>query len=130
MNRVEFTVIHKSDKITKMARAFDVFEEGKICGIIQKFHLDYKEGEDISWDRVKKVMKVMSSQDEVVFAHAESIQTDEMILFNKEHVKPYIAKDVRVVSDGYKFFLLSDFLKAKKISHTVTEHMYVRGADK
>ena len=126
MNRMVFSVIYKSDKMTKLARAVDIFEEGKICGLIQEINVDYKEDQVITWERVQKVRDFLATQDEVVFAHCESIQTDDSILFNTLHVKAYVADDVRVVSDGQKFFLLADFLKSKKISHSVTDKMYVR----
>ena len=126
MNKVVITIIQDSPKITRMARAADIFEEGKICGMIQKIDVNYKSDEIITWQRCQKLRDKLATEKDIVFAHIESIHTDESIQFNMMNVRPYVDQDVRVVSDGKRWYTMTDFLKSKKISHTVTDDMYIR----
>jgi len=127
MSEIHFMGIFKDDKIDSLMHAVDMFEKGKVIGHTMKFSATHKNPR-LSWNMVKKTMSKIAEQkaDMLIMLHVEGFTSNGETRLNSGKINPYVDPQVRIVSDGRKFYMLHDMLKSMKIDHEITQDMYIR----
>jgi hypothetical protein len=127
MKTAEFIVIAGRKDIDSFMKAADLFH-GKNIGEIDIITVSYKEFENLSFERMEKLIPILKEGFEktghiVSFIHLISIRNNDNITLNSI-VKPYIDKSAREVSDGKKSFVLKHFIEAYTPFKCETDEYY------
>jgi hypothetical protein len=125
-------IISGSQIMTNFMRCADVFEKGKVIGTLKIMTVEYNEGEKISLKRVSvlidKIKQSLIKEEIVSFIHVSEIKNGTEIIHNKGEILPYINRNVRCISDGKNWFVLSDFIEQKIGLKVITdEHKFITG---
>jgi len=112
-----------------LMKAADLFDEGKVLGDIQWISITYEEGVAIDLERAYKLVEAWQNVEEKEFiislVHLVSVDVGDVIIFNKGKLKPFWKKDVRIISNGNKFFMLDDYIRHLGFKVKTDEHRYI-----
>ncbi len=110
-------IISGSKLLTNFMQCADVFEKSKVIGTVKIITVTYNEKEKASFKRasllIEPTRKSLEDDEVVSFIHVLEITNGNVTIKNQGEIIPYINKKVRCVSDGHKWFVLSDFIKQK-----------------
>lgn len=125
-------VISGNKMLTKLMHAGDVFEKSKVLGEIKIFSVDYKEKEKVTLQRAAKIIepiRIGLEENEIVsVVHILEVTNGNITTKNEGQILPYINKEVRCISDGHKWGLLSQLIESNLGLKVVTdEHMFIIG---
>jgi len=125
-------VISGNKMLTKLMHAGDVFEKSKVFGEMKVISVDYKENEKVTLQRAAKViepLRIGLEENEVVsLVHVLEVTNGNVTIKNEGQVLPYINKEVRCISDGQNWGLLSKLIEAHLGLKVITdEHMFIIG---
>lgn len=130
----EFLLLGINKTATKMMQTFNVFEEGKVAIHSSTMVVEYMEGEKVDLERASKVIETLSKNkkftEEVILIHLYKITNDNVTIHNDGSVFPYVAKDIRIVSTGKKWFMFSDYIKGLGFEPEMDKDMYIKGIKK
>jgi len=130
MKKAHFIMIAASAWSNKFMIACDLFEMGKVLGEVQHITVDYKEDAVVNMERAAKLVTALEGAEVkgliISFMHLASIQIDEKITHNDGSIKPYWNKQVRIISTGYKWFMLHEFIKRLGFKVETDEHLYIK----
>lgn len=127
-------LIISGDKLmTEFMQCADVFEKSKVLGTVKYIDVSYKKGEIASLERVSLLIdaieKVLIESKKIVsFIHVVEIKNGNVVIKNTGEITPYINKDVRCISDGYKWGLLSDLIESTGLKVITDEHKFIVSA--
>lgn len=127
-------IISGNKKITHFMQCADVFEKSKVLGTVKYMTVKYNKNEKASLKRASKLIEATRKAleqvgDEIVsFVHVVEITNGNKITKNTGEISPYINKEVRCISDGKSWFVLSKFIEQKTELKVITnEHMFITG---
>lgn len=114
MKTATFIIIAGRKDIDNFMKIADLFN-AKNLGVIEEFTIEYKEKTSLTLKNIGKIIPVIkealeSSGHVVSFIHLEQIQEGNVITLN-DSVLPYYDKNIREVSDGFKSFVLKDYIE-------------------
>jgi len=131
--KIEIKILAVSGQslLTKFMQAADVFEDSKVLGTPKILIVKYKAGEKISTKRaadlINFIKQSLEKNEEIVsFIHILEIQEGKKIRKNKGELAPFVNKDVRCISDGKKWGLLSKYIELNTNLKVITdENMFI-----
>lgn len=129
-SHVKLMVISGNKQMTQFMQCADVFEKSKVIGTARIITVSYKENEKVNLKRaailIDATKKALESEEIVSFIHVLEITNGNVTITNQGEILPYINKDIRCVSDGKNWFVLSDFLRQKTNLKIITnEHKFI-----
>jgi hypothetical protein len=127
---VTIMVISGNKMMTHFMQCGDVFEKSKVLGTLRIITATYKEKANLERAAIliDATRKALENEDVVSFIHVLEVTNGNITIKNQGEVIPYINKDVRCISDGHKWFVLSDFIKSKTDLKVITnQHKFIIG---
>jgi len=128
-HKANLLIIAAPAHMNHLMKAADLFDEGKVLGDIQWISITYEEGVAIDLERAYKLVEAWQNVEEKEFiislVHLVSVDVGDVIIFNKGKLKPFWKKDVRIISNGNKFFMLDDYIRHLGFKVKTDEHRYI-----
>ena len=125
-------IISGSRVMTNLMQCADIFQKDKVIGTLKIINVKYKENEKANLKRaailIDKIKQSLEEEEIVSLIHVLEATNGTVTVSNQGEVLPYIDKTVRCVSDGYNWFLLSDWIEHKTGLKVITdEHKFITG---
>ena len=125
-------IISGNKMMTKFMQCADTFEQGKVLGEVNIITVNYKENEKLTLKRAELIIyatkKALEDSEVVSFVHLVEIKIGNKIIKNQGEILPYINKEVRIISDGSKWFVLARFIEQRTQLKILTDqHMFITG---
>jgi len=128
-HKANFLIIVAPARLNHLIKAADLFDEGKVLGYKEWVSVTYEEEVELDMDRAYKLVEAWQHDQGTEFiislVHLVSIDVGDVIIFNKGKLKPFWKKDVRIISDGNKYFMLDDYIRHLGFKVTTDEHRYI-----
>jgi len=128
-HKANLLIIVAPARMNHFMKAADLFDEGKVLGEIQWISITYEDGVAIDLERAYKLVEAWQNVQEkeyiISLVHLVSVDVGDVIIFNKGKLKPFWRKDVRIISDGNKNFMLDDYIRHLGFKVTTDEHRYI-----
>jgi hypothetical protein len=129
MIKAKFIAISGDSFVNQIAKACDIFDDGKIVATFTNIEATFKEDEIVDFERCGKLIEVIrqyfESKQVVALVHLKCIMDGNKTIFNNA-IEPYINKSVREISDGQKYTMFHGILSNLGISFELTEYMYIK----
>ena len=129
--KVNIIIVYGDRWTTEFMQSADLFEHSKVIGFIKEMAVEYEKGTKVDFERASKIIVPLKNALEktnqiVSFIHILSIETEDAILKNNNKIKPYINKDIRIVSDGKQCFFLYKFVESFGIKVYIDEQYFFK----
>lgn len=129
VKKAHYLTIAAPANYNKFILACDVFEKGKVVGLIQTWTATFDKETELSLDRAGECIRQMGKMEPegimLTFLHLVKIEIDERVTFNDGSIKPYWNKSVRAFSNGTHWAMLHDFIRKVGFNVKTDEHMFV-----
>lgn len=112
-----FIVITGNKWMTKWMQACDVYESFKVFAYVNVMNITYKEGENVDLERAGKqipqiIEAIEKSGNFPVLVHLDYVLTEDALYHNQKLKVPYYRNEnVKVISEGQKWYMLDDFIE-------------------
>lgn len=129
-NKAVYLAIYAPARMNKFMKAADLFEAGKVLGFIQYITITYNPEIKLNFRRpslkTKHLVEALTGAGSIVsFVHLLYIESNGKARANTGYIKPYINKEVRVISTGEKWYLFDEYLRGLGFEVTTNKYRYI-----
>lgn len=130
-NKAVYLVIVADKKINAFMQAADVFEKGKVLGVVQLITITFEPEVALALDynglTTGHLVNALTSTGMIVsFVHLVYIQHNLTIDVNAGKINPYYNPEVRIISNGVKWFMFDEYLRRIGFEVTTDEWRYIK----
>lgn len=115
-NKAVYLAIYADRRHNKLMKAADLFEAGKVLGFIRYITITYEPDIRLTLRRSSlktiHLEKALTEAGSIVtFVHLLYIESNGKKRANTGYVKPYVNRDIRVISTGAMWYLFDEYLR-------------------